>query len=86
MLSSLKIKDILLIEEAELELDGGLTVITGETGAGKSILLGSPELALGDRAESGLVLETPDRTAALVSEALVASVDSTISFYERLSE
>ncbi len=55
MLTSLSIRDVVLIEKLDLTFGPGLTVLTGETGAGKSILLDSLGLALGDRAESGLV-------------------------------
>ena len=55
MLSSLSIRDFLLIERLDLALGAGLTVLTGETGAGKSILLDSLELALGGRTGNGLV-------------------------------
>lgn len=55
MLTSLSIRDIVLIERLDLELEGGLCVLTGETGAGKSILLDSLGLALGSRADRGLV-------------------------------
>ncbi|MGG5810397.1 DNA repair protein RecN [Falsiroseomonas sp. CW058] len=55
MLSSLAIRDVVLIERLDLAFGPGLTVLTGETGAGKSILLDSLGLALGQRAESGLV-------------------------------
>src|SRR6195952_1705873 len=55
MLTALAIRDVVLIEALELEFGGGLGVLTGETGAGKSILLDALGLALGDRADSGLV-------------------------------
>jgi DNA repair protein RecN (Recombination protein N) len=55
MLTSLSIRDVVLIEKLELQFGAGLTVLTGETGAGKSILLDSLGLALGARAEAGLV-------------------------------
>ena len=55
MLSALSIRDVVLIERLDLVLDAGLTVLTGETGAGKSILLDSLGLALGARSEQGLV-------------------------------
>ena len=55
MLTALSIRDVVLIERLDLAFDVGLTVLTGETGAGKSILLDSLGLALGARAESGLV-------------------------------
>jgi DNA repair protein RecN (Recombination protein N) len=55
MLSALSIRDVVLIERLDLSFGTGLTVLTGETGAGKSILLDSLGLALGARAEAGLV-------------------------------
>lgn len=55
MLTALSIRDIVLIEALDLDFATGLGVLTGETGAGKSILLDALGLALGDRADSGLV-------------------------------
>jgi DNA repair protein RecN (Recombination protein N) len=55
MLTHLSIRDIVLIEKLDLDLERGLTVLTGETGAGKSILLDSLGLALGARGDSTLV-------------------------------
>ncbi len=55
MLSRLTIRDIVLIDRLDLEFSIGLTVLTGETGAGKSILLDAFALALGSRGDGGLV-------------------------------
>ena len=55
MLTGLSIRDVVLIESLDLEFGAGLGVLTGETGAGKSILLDALGLALGARADSGLV-------------------------------
>ena len=55
MLRQLSIHDVVLIDRLELEFEPGLGVLTGETGAGKSILLDSLGLALGVRADTGLV-------------------------------
>jgi DNA repair protein RecN (Recombination protein N) len=55
MLQSLTIRDVVLIDKLELTFRPGLSVLTGETGAGKSILLDALGLALGSRAESGLI-------------------------------
>jgi DNA repair protein RecN (Recombination protein N) len=55
MLTGLSIRDVVLIESLDLEFGPGLGVLTGETGAGKSILLDALGLALGVRADSGLV-------------------------------
>ena len=55
MLTALSIRDVVLIERLDLTFGPGLAVLTGETGAGKSILLDSLGLALGARADAGLV-------------------------------
>ena len=55
MLVSLSIRDIVLIDKLDLEFARGLTILTGETGAGKSILLDAFSLALGARGDGGLV-------------------------------
>ncbi|MEO8375916.1 MAG: AAA family ATPase, partial [Sphingomonas bacterium] len=55
MLTSLSIRDVVLIEALDLDFGDGLGVLTGETGAGKSILLDALGLALGARGEIGLV-------------------------------
>src|SRR3546814_2420548 len=55
MLTALSIRDIVLVEALDLEFGGGLAVLTGETGAGKSIMLDSLGLVLGQRADAGLV-------------------------------
>src|ERR1700757_5427619 len=55
MLTGLSIRDVVLIEGLDLEFGPGLGVLTGETGAGKSILLDALGLALGARADAGLV-------------------------------
>src|SRR4030095_5629725 len=55
MLRQLAIHNIVLVERLELEFEPGLGVLTGETGAGKSILLDALGLALGARSDAGLV-------------------------------
>ena len=55
MLRQLAIHNIVLVDRLELEFEPGLGVLTGETGAGKSILLDALGLALGSRADAGLV-------------------------------
>lgn len=67
MLRRLAIRDIVLIDQLALDFGPGLTVLTGETGAGKSILLDALGLALGARADSGLV--RPGAAAATVTAA-----------------
>src|SRR5690606_7748617 len=55
MLTLIRVKNYAVIDEAELELGPGFTVITGETGAGKSILVDALALVLGDRADASVV-------------------------------
>src|ERR1700710_1471391 len=55
MLARLSIRDIVLIERLDIEFSRGLAVLTGETGAGKSVLLDAFALALGGRGDAGLV-------------------------------
>ncbi|MFC6670145.1 DNA repair protein RecN [Marinobacterium aestuariivivens] len=69
MLSQLTIRNYAIVESLDLELLPGMTVVSGETGAGKSIMLDALGLALGDRAESGAV-----RTGAERAE-IVATFD-----------
>ena len=61
MLAQLSIRDIVLIERLDLAFEAGLSVLTGETGAGKSILLDSLSLALGGRGDGSLVRHGIDR-------------------------
>jgi len=72
MLTSLAIRNIVLIEALDLVFVGGLGVLTGETGAGKSILLDALGLVLGNRADSGLLRAGEER----------ASVTATFEFAE----
>ena len=61
MLKRLSITNYLLIEALELDLSGGLTIITGDTGSGKSILIGALGLAMGGRADTGLARDPKQR-------------------------
>lgn len=61
MLVQLSIRDIVLIERLDLSFEAGLSVLTGETGAGKSILLDSLSLALGGRGDGSLVRHGEDK-------------------------
>jgi DNA repair protein RecN (Recombination protein N) len=65
VLASLSITDIVLIDQLQLDFAEGLSALTGETGAGKSILLGALGLACGDRAERGLVRAGADQARAI---------------------
>jgi DNA repair protein RecN (Recombination protein N) len=60
MLTTLRIKNLALVADLTLELESGYNVITGETGAGKSILIGALNLVLGERADRTLIRSGSD--------------------------
>ena len=57
MLRTLTIRDFVIVDTLELEFASGFTVLTGETGAGKSILIDALQLALGGRGDASMVRE-----------------------------
>ena len=71
MLLSLAIRDLVLIEALDLDFHAGLGVLTGETGAGKSILLDALGLAMGARADSGLVRQGAERALVIAGFDIV---------------
>lgn len=81
MLQSLHVKNLALIDEAEVEFENGLNILSGETGAGKSIIIGSINLALGQRVPKEMLKENGE--PALVE--LIFSVDDEI-VREKLAE
>ena len=60
MLQSVHVKNLALIDEIEVEFKDGLNILTGETGAGKSIILGSVNLALGGRYTKDMIRRGAD--------------------------
>jgi len=70
MLSRIHIQNFAISSEAEVELNGGMTVLTGETGAGKSILIDALDLVLGDRADMNVVRHGTDRATINASFTL----------------
>jgi DNA repair protein RecN (Recombination protein N) len=70
MLKSIYIDNYALIEKLEIDFQGGLSIVTGETGAGKSILLGALGLLLGKRAETN-ILKDPDRKCVVEGSFLI---------------
>ena len=72
MLRRLSIRNVVLIDKLDLDFHEGLSVLTGETGAGKSILLDSLGLALGARADSGLVRHGTDKASVTATFTLPA--------------
>lgn len=78
MLQQINIKDLAIVSTLEVELHPGMTVLTGETGAGKSILVDALGLVLGDRADSGMIRTGCDRaeiTAIFDTHKLPAVID-----------
>jgi DNA repair protein RecN (Recombination protein N) len=80
MLAGLVIRDIVLIDNLDLDLEGGLCVLTGETGAGKSILLDALGLAIGGPADSGLIASGAEKG----SVSAIFAVDSIHSVHALL--
>lgn len=70
MLSGLSVRNVVLIEALDLDFDRGLTALTGETGAGKSILLDALGMATGARSDRGLVRSGTDKAQCTASFAL----------------
>ena len=62
MLENLSIKNFVIVEHLELNFKSGFSALTGETGAGKSILIGALSLALGQRGDSGLVRHSTEKS------------------------
>src|SRR3954468_20027292 len=84
MLQTLRIRNLALLEEVTLEFESGFTAVTGETGAGKSILLGALSLLAGERADKTIIRQgaaAADVEASLYFEkpkaidALLAELD-----------
>ena len=77
MLSSLYLRNFVIVREAELDLCDGMTAITGETGAGKSILIDALNLVLGGRTSSDVIRHGEDQAEIIATFDLGASTDAT---------
>ena len=65
MLEHLHVKNLALIDEAEVDFTRGLNILSGETGAGKSIIIGSINLALGEKVQKEMLREDPQTGSLL---------------------
>lgn len=68
MIKSLYIKDFALINELEVPFEGGLNILTGQTGAGKSIIIGALNMILGERADTEVIRQDTDKA---IAEAII---------------
>ena len=83
MLVHLSVHNYAIVEHLDLELDRGMSVITGETGAGKSIMLDALGLTLGDRADSGVVRPGADKADILATFDLADIPEASVWLQER---
>src|SRR5262245_44296415 len=82
MLASLTIRDFVIVEHAELEFSNGFSVLTGETGAGKSILIDALSLVLGERGDAQSV-RPGCKQAEVSAEFAVAAADGVQEWLSR---
>ncbi len=81
MLTQLDIQNYILIDELKINLSSQLSVITGETGAGKSIIMGALGLILGDRADSS-VCRNPEKKCVIEGTFILGNKNNYASFFE----
>ena len=70
MLTQLTIRDFVIVDRLELDFSAGFGALTGETGAGKSILIDALALALGERADAGVVRSGCDKAEVVAAFAI----------------
>lgn len=82
MIQSLYIKDFALIDELEVSFQEGLNILTGQTGAGKSIIIGALNMVLGERADTDVIRQGADKA---IAEAIL-EIDDYTDFQDLLEE
>lgn len=78
MLSHLYIRDFTIVQTLDLDVPGGFVVLTGETGAGKSVIIDALSLVLGERADTGVIRQGCDRTEITASFELAPGSDAAL--------
>ena len=86
MLRSLYIRDFVIVDELDIDLESGFTVLTGETGAGKSILLDALSLAMGERADPSQIREGKNRAEISAIFSLSDPLKKTISSWLEIQD
>ena len=86
MLSRLRVKNYALIEEMDLTFGAGLNILTGQTGAGKSILIGSMNLIIGEKASTEMVRSGAEEAFVEATFELAGKVPDLLSSYVRVGE
>ena len=81
MLSRLRVKNYALIEDMDVTFGGGLNILTGQTGAGKSILIGSLHLIIGEKASTEMVRSGEEEAFVEATFELVGKVPDLLAFY-----
>lgn len=82
MLERLMVRDLALIEKSDVEFGPGLNILTGETGAGKSILLGSIQLALGQKAGKDIIRHGKEQALVTLSFSLTGEEEEALRLLE----
>lgn len=82
MLLNLQVRDFVIVDECQLEFAPGFTVFSGETGAGKSILVDALALALGERADAGVVRQGAARADVAATFRTEAALDAWLAEHE----
>ena len=79
MIEKLTVQDVAVVESADIAFGPGLNVVTGETGAGKSVLIGAIDLLCGGRADHALVRQGAQQSAVMAEIVLPSEAEAAIA-------